>query len=152
MNELFEDVLGKFSFNESTINQYSPLVFAYVGDAVFEVFVRTMLIHESNSPVNKLHKRSTELVKAKTQCSIIHRITDSLSQAEQDIVRRGRNAKSGTIPKNANVSEYKYATGFEALIGYLYLKNEHQRLFQILTMAVTNNPNNTLLLTKEEKE
>lgn len=123
---------GRFGSPEA----YPPLVLAYIGDAVYEVYVRTLLVGESNAPVHILHKRSTDFVKAKAQSDIIHRIMDNLSLDEQDIVRRGRNAKSGTIPKNADVTEYKYATGFESLIGYLYLKEDVERLMQVLKMAV----------------
>jgi ribonuclease-3 family protein len=96
-----------------------------------------MLISAGNAPVHKLHKRSIEFVKAKAQSDIIHRIMENLSTEEQDVVRRGRNAKSGTVPKNADVTEYKYATGFEAFIGYLYLTRNHSRLMEILKLAVS---------------
>lgn len=133
----FENVLGEFNISEAEINQLSPLVLAYIGDTVYEVYIRTMLISAGNAPVHKLHKRSIEFVKAKAQSDIIHRIMESLSTEEQDVVRRGRNAKSGTVPKNADVTEYKYATGFEAFIGYLYLTRNHSRLMEILKLAVS---------------
>lgn len=135
--EYFERVLTEFKIAPEEAHLYSPLVLAYVGDAVYEVFVRTLLVSESNAPVNKLHKKSISYVKAKSQSDILHRIFDSLSQDEQEIVRRGRNAKSGTIPKNADVTEYKYATGFESLIGYIYLKRDFSRLTEVLRMSVS---------------
>jgi len=119
------------------VGQLSPLVLAYIGDAVYEVFIRTMLVSRSSLPVHMLHKRSTDFVKAKAQSDIIHRIMAFLTPEEQDIFRRGRNAKSGTIPKNADVTEYKRATGFESLIGYLYLKRDYTRLIQVLKMSVS---------------
>lgn len=122
-------------------NNFSPLALAYIGDAVFEVFIRTLVLSRGNSPVHKMHKLSTSYVKAKAQSDAVHRIMDSLSQEERDIVRRGRNAKSGTIPKNADVTEYKHATGFESLIGYLYLKKDYGRLNQVLKMSVQENIN-----------
>lgn len=134
----FECVLGEFNIGEAEINQLSPLVLAYIGDTVYEVFIRTMLISKGNAPVHKLHKRSIEFVKAKAQSDIIHRMLEALTPEEQDAVRRGRNAKSGTIPKNADVTEYKYATGFEALIGYLYLTRNNNRLMEILKMAISD--------------
>jgi len=136
MNDYFETVLGKFNISSSDVNEYSPLVLAYIGDTVYEIFIRTLIISKGNAPVHKLHKQSVQYVKAKAQSDVIHRIMDSLSEDEKDIVRRGRNAKSGTIPKNADVTEYKYATGFESLLGYLYLKKEYERLVHILSMSV----------------
>jgi ribonuclease-3 family protein len=130
-----ESMSKEFNPGSLDVNQYSPLVLAYIGDTVYEIYVRTLVVRRGNAPVHVLHKSSVKYVKAKTQSDIIHRIMDFLSQEEQDIVRRGRNAKSGTIPKNADVTEYKYATGFESLLGYLYLKGDHQRLMQILKMA-----------------
>jgi len=129
VNEL--DVSGKID-----IKEYSPLVLAYIGDAVFELYVRTFLVSSGNAPVHKLHVRSTGFVKAKAQSDILHRIFDSLSPEEQEVVKRGRNARAGTIPKNADVIDYKYATGFESLLGLLYLKGDFARLFEILEMSV----------------
>ncbi len=133
----FENFLEQFNFSESEINSMAPLVLAYIGDAVYEVFIRTLLISEGNIPVHKLHKRSIEYVKAKAQSDIVHRIMERLNPDELDVVRRGRNAKSGTIPKNADVGEYKYATGFESLIGYLYLRKDNNRLMEVLKMAIS---------------
>lgn len=134
----FDHVLGEFNISEAAILELSPLVLAYIGDTVYEVFIRTMLVSEGNAPVHKLHKRSVGFVKAKAQSDIIHRIMEELSSDEQDVVRRGRNAKSGTIPKNADVTDYKYATGFESLIGYLYLTRNHERLMKILKLAISD--------------
>jgi ribonuclease III family protein len=138
-NIFLENTMNEYDLNESDIMQMSPLVLAYIGDAVYEVFVRTMLICDGsrNTPVHKLHKQSIDFVKAKAQSDIIHKISDTLTQEEQDIIRRGRNAKSGSIPKNADVTEYKYATGFESLIGFLYLKKEYARLMHILKISVS---------------
>lgn len=135
LKKLYED----FDVNEVNLNSYSPLVLAYIGDAVYEVYVRTLIVSEGNAPVNSLHKRSVGFVKAKAQSDTIRRIMDKLTPDEHDMVRRGRNAKSGTIPKNADVSEYKYATGFETLLGYLYLKKDYQRLLELLRLSVFQN-------------
>jgi len=137
IEDTFDKFLEQFDFSESKINNMAPLVLAYIGDAVYEVFIRTLLVSEGNIPVHKLHKRSVEYVKAKAQSDIIHRIMEKLTPEELDVVRRGRNAKSGTIPKNADVTEYKFATGFESLIGYLYLKKDNKRLMEILKMAIS---------------
>ncbi|MCX7923702.1 MAG: Mini-ribonuclease 3 [Clostridia bacterium] len=134
----YEIMIEQINLSETEIMGLSPLVLAYIGDAVYEVYIRTLLVCNVNQPVYKLHKRSIDYVKAKAQSEIIHRIMESLTDEEQYIVRRGRNAKSGTIPKNADVTEYKYATGFESLIGYLYLKKDHTRLMEILKMAISD--------------
>jgi len=141
LDEFFDNVIKEYDLNTDAVSQYSPLVLAYIGDAVYEVFVRTLLISEGNAPVHKLHKRSIEYVKAKAQSDLVHRIMEFLTPEEQDIVRRGRNAKSGTIPKNADVTEYKYATGFESLIGFLFLKRDYTRLLQVMKMAIPQNKN-----------
>ena len=116
--------------------QYNPLVLAYIGDAVYEVFIRNMLIERKKISVHKLHVKSILYVKASAQASVLHEILKDLNDDECDIVRRGRNAKSGTIPKNAKVSDYKHATAFEALIGHLYLSKQYERLNEIMEKAV----------------
>lgn len=118
------------------VGSYHPLVLAYMGDAVYEVHVRDMLIQKRKVSVHKLHVESILYVKASAQASVLRDIIDDLTEEELNIVRRGRNAKSGTIPKNAKVSDYKYATAFEALIGYLYLSKMHERLDFIIEKAI----------------
>ncbi|MDD5603505.1 MAG: ribonuclease III domain-containing protein [Eubacteriales bacterium] len=113
-----------------------PLILAYIGDAVYEMYVRTILVKGKRNTVHNLHRMSTDYVKAKAQSDIIHAIMNELTQEEADVVRRGRNAKSGTIPKNADVTEYKYATGLESLIGFLYLRGMNSRLIEILELCV----------------
>ena len=112
------------------ICSYSPLTLAYIGDGVYELVVRSMIVTEANAPVNKLHKRSSELVKAETQAKMaLHfRDNDLLSEEELRVLKRGRNAQSYTKAKNASVSDYRWATGFEALLGYLYINNEIDRI------------------------
>lgn len=137
MNEdIFKTIGNEFPIKPGDLNTFSPLVLAYIGDAVYEVYIRTLLISKGNAPVHKLHKQSITFVKAKAQSDIIHKLMESLTPEEQDVVRRGRNAKSGTIPKNADVTEYKYATGFESLLGYLYIKGDYTRLLELLKTSV----------------
>lgn len=136
-DEFFNTLMDGISIKKGDVNAYSPLVLAYVGDAVYEIYIRTMMVSKGNAPVHKLHKQSVAYVKAKAQSDNIHRILELLTQDEQDAVRRGRNAKSGNIPRNTDIDEYKYATGFEALLGYLYLRGEYERLRQVLKMSVT---------------
>ena len=120
------------------ICSYSPLTLAYIGDGVYELVVRSMIVTEANAPVNKLHKRSCELVKAETQAKMAFylRDNDMLSEDELRVLKRGRNAQSYTKAKNASVSDYRWATGFEALIGYLYLSNENDRMLEIIAMGL----------------
>ena len=118
------------------VTSYHPLVLAYMGDAVYEVYIRNMLIQKKKVSVHKLHVESIMYVKASAQANILRNISEILEQDELDVVRRGRNAKSGTIPKNAKVSDYKYATAFEALIGYLYLSKKYERLERIIELAI----------------
>ena len=137
---MFEDVISNmrkdFDIKPMEVMNLHPLVLAYIGDAVYEVYIRTMLVINKKTNVNMLHKMSIKYVKAKAQSDIVHRITDMLTQEEQDVVRRGRNAKSVTVPKHAEITDYRYSTGFEALIGYLYLTNNIERLMEILKLSV----------------
>lgn len=125
------------AFNRSNINEMNSLVLAYIGDAVFEVFIRGYLVKENkNIVVQKLHKKGISYVKAKAQSDFIKRIMDQLSEEEVRVFKRGRNAKSGTVPKNADIQDYRNATGLEALIGFLYLTESYERLNRILEMAI----------------
>ena len=114
----------------------APLVLAYAGDAVYEVFVRNKLIEmHPDMPVYKLHREATKFVRAHAQSNSILAIEENLTPQEEAISKRGRNAKSPTVPKNADVSEYRRATGLEALMGYLYLNGEEDRLREVMEMA-----------------
>ncbi|MDO4744706.1 MAG: ribonuclease III domain-containing protein [Clostridia bacterium] len=111
--------------------QFSPLTLAYVGDCVYELFVRTYLLKDTNLPVQKLHKSAIKMVNAKAQSDLYQKVKDSLTDEETAVYKRGRNTNSHP-PKNANMVDYKSATGMEALIGYLYLKGESERILEIL--------------------
>ena len=121
---------------EEEINLLSPLTWAYVGDCVYELYIRTNLVNKTNLKPHKLNIETIKYVKAKSQAKLLEKIHDKLTEEEKDIVRRGRNAESHHLPKNANVQEYKYATAFEGLIGYLYLTKQFKRLKEILDLAV----------------
>lgn len=112
-------------------NQYSPLALAYLGDAVYEMFVRTYLLKDANLQVKNLHKMAVRMVNAKAQSDLYQKVKDSLSEEEDAIFKRGRNTNSHP-PKNADLIDYKAATGMEALIGYLYLKGDSKRILEIL--------------------
>ncbi|MDQ0272555.1 Mini-ribonuclease 3 [Cytobacillus purgationiresistens] len=117
--------------------QLNSLALAYMGDAVFENYVRHELIQKGSVRPNLLHKEATRYVSAKAQAKVIHAMLDgdNLSEEERAVVRRGRNAKSGTVPKNTDVQTYRYSTAFEALIGYLYLSDRLERLEEIVVQA-----------------
>lgn len=109
-----------------------PLTWAYIGDCVYELYIRTKLINETYMKPHALHIESIKYVKASAQSEILKRIYNDLTEEEKDIVRRGRNAENHHLPKNANVQDYMYSTAFEALIGYLYLTKQNDRLKEIL--------------------
>ena len=118
--------------NVAEVNTLSPLTWAYVGDSVFELLVRT---HLTIKP-HMLHIEAIKYVKADAQVKLLHKIEKELNDDEKNIVRRGRNAENHHVPKNATVEEYSYATAFEALIGYLYLTKQDERLKEILQMCI----------------
>ena len=116
--------------------EYSPLVLAYVGDAVYEAYVRTQLVKGGNIPVHHLHRMSTNYVSAKAQSDIIEALLDSLDEEEIRVFKRGRNAKSATTAKHATMIDYRMATGFEALMGYLYLKEDYSRIVELVRKGI----------------
>ena len=117
-------------------NMYSPLVLAYIGDCVYELVIRTFLVSKANTQVNKLHKAASDMVKAHAQSDIAGVIGEILSEEEMSIYKRGRNAKSYTSAKNATIGDYRRATGFEALVGYLYLEGKYDRLMEIIEFGL----------------
>ncbi|WP_304509407.1 Mini-ribonuclease 3 [Anaerotignum sp.] len=116
----------------------SPLVLAYIGDAVYEMFVRLTVLTDGNAPVNRLHKKARDLVNAKAQAEMYFRFAKELTEEEAAVFRRGRNAKSFTTPKNADLMDYRHATGLEALFGYLYLKGEKQRAINLFSFGMVD--------------
>ncbi len=130
------DELIKIVKDEKDINQLSPLTWAYVGDSVFELYIRTKLINETKLKPHELHIKAINYVKAKTQAEMLNKIYEELDEKEKDIVRRGRNAENHHLPKNASVHEYMYSTAFESLIGYLYLTNNTSRVKEIIELSL----------------
>ena len=122
--------------NESEINQLSPLVWAYVGDCVYELYIRTYLVDTTKLNPHKLHVEAIKYVKAGAQAELLKEISDKLSDEEKDIVRRARNTNNHHLPKNSNVQEYMYSTAFEALIGYLYLIKRYERVKEIIDLVI----------------
>lgn len=117
-------------------NDYSPLALAYIGDCVYELFIRTYVLSKGNRSVNKMHKASRELVKASSQAKLYFLIQEDLTEEEQVILKRGRNAKSVSRPKNGDMTDYRHATGLEALIGYLYIEGKIERIKELVSKGL----------------
>ena len=122
--------------DEKEVNMMSPLTWAYIGDCVYELYIRTQLVNTTNLKPHKLHIESIKYVKAKAQADLLKKIENILSDSEKDIVRRARNAENHHLPKNADPADYMYSTAFEGLIGYLYLTKQDERLQEILKMCM----------------
>lgn len=133
---LKETFMEAFQLEEQDIKTYSPLTLAYIGDAIFELVVRTVLVERRNMQPEKLHKAATKIVKAETQALMIEALKEELTEKELAVYKRGRNAKAVTRAKNATMSEYRRATGFEALMGYLYLNGEMERMIKLIRTGV----------------
>ena len=129
-----------FEINRSKeeVNMLSPLTWAYVGDAVYELYVRTYLINKTNVKPHKLHLEAIKYVKAKSQADALIKLDKYLSDEEKDIVRRGRNTENHHVAKNSTIQDYMYSTAFEALIGYLYLTKQENRIKEILEIVINN--------------
>ena len=137
MEKTIEDLLEMTSsVMVHKANSYSPLALAYIGDGVYEIFIRTYVMNKGNAPVNKLHKASRELVKASAQAKLYHVIEGLLTENEMAVLRRGRNAKSVSVPKNGDMMEYRHATGVEALIGYLYIDGQIDRIIELIDLGL----------------
>lgn len=121
--------------NIDQFSSYSPLALAFIGDAVYETYVRTRVLMESNASAATLHKRAARHVNAQAQAASLHALLDHLTDEEMAVYKRGRNAKSPTVPKNAKLTDYRTATGLEALFGYLYLKGDASRLDELMRLS-----------------
>ena len=125
-----------FHLEDQELRSYSPLTLAYIGDGVYELIIRTILVKKGNCPVNRLHKKASSLVKAGAQSAIMEVIEEELTPEELSVYRRGRNAHSPTMAKHATMADYRRATGFEALMGYLYLKEDYTRMLTLVRMGI----------------
>lgn len=132
MEESLRKLKDMFCLEDTDIRTYSPLTLAYIGDAIYELVIRTILVEKGNTQVNKLHNRASRLVKASAQSSMIEKLKPHLTEEEAAVFKRGRNAKSYTMAKNASMSDYRRATGFEALMGYLYLTERWDRMLELI--------------------
>ena len=121
---------------EVDIREYSPLVLAYIGDCIYDLVIKTLVINEGNTQVQKLHKKTSALVQASAQSQMMRVIQEHLTEEERGVYKRGRNAKSVTPAKNQSITDYRRATGFEALMGYLYLKKDWKRMLDLIKMGL----------------
>lgn len=129
---LVRDIKEELLLDGLDPKSYSPLGLAYIGDAVYELIVRTIVLSDGNMSVNKYHKKSSSMVKASAQTRVFEKIEGMLSQEEMAVYKRGRNSKSGTVAKHASMMDYRKATGVEALIGYLYLNGQMNRAVELI--------------------
>ena len=128
-----EAIKKGFECKNADVRAYSPLTLAYIGDAIYDVIIRTVVVERANKPANQLHKTTIRYVNAGVQSQMIQALVEAgfLTEEEEDVYKRGRNAKSYTTAKNASVADYRKATGFEALLGFLYLSNRIDRVLEI---------------------
>ena len=125
-----------FQMREVDVREYSPLALAYVGDAVFDLVIKSLILNRGNKPVQKLHKETSAIVQASAQSRMMRVIQGELTEEEHQVYKRGRNSKTVSPAKNQSVTDYRRATGFEALIGYLYLKREYQRMLELIKLGL----------------
>ena len=133
--EFLEKIKETFPCPEQDIRAYSPLALAFVGDGVYSLVVRTMIVNAANRANHVLHNASVKYVKAENQAKIVEMITPALTEEESDVLRRGCNAKPHTTAKNASIKDYHKATGLEALVGYLYLAGRTDRMLELLKLG-----------------
>ena len=136
MAESLRELKELFDLKDADHRTYSPLTQAYFGDGVYELVIRTILVKKGNCPVNKLHRKASSLVKAGTQSSMMEVIAPMLTEEDHSVYRRGRNAHSPTISKHATMADYRRSTGFEALMGYLYLKDDFSRIIELVRAGI----------------
>ena len=125
-----------FALKEVDMKSYSPLTLAYIGDAAYELVIRTMVVEKGNRQASQLHKITTSYVKAQAQAAMIEALEPDLTEEEIAVYKRGRNAKSYTSAKNASILDYRKATGLEALIGYLYLSGREERALFLIKEGI----------------
>ena len=136
MEKGLEFLKETFDLQTQDMKTYSPLTLAYIGDAIYELVVRTVLVERGNTQVKKLHQRASRLVKASAQSAMIETLKPYLTEEEMSVFKRGRNAKAAPMAKNATMSDYRRATGFEALMGYLYLTEQWERMLELMKIGI----------------
>lgn len=125
-----------FQMKEVDVNRYSPLTLAYIGDSIYDLIIKSLVINQGNRQVNKLHKETSMYVQASTQSLMMRAMQEELTEEEHAVYKRGRNAKSVSPAKNQSITDYRRATGFEALLGYLYLKKEWKRMLDLVKIGL----------------
>ena len=133
---LLEKIKLEFSCSKVDVKTYSPLTLAYIGDAIYDLVVKTVVVQRGNRGANGLHKTTSKVVNAVTQAIMAEAVLEELTPEEEAVYRRGRNAKSYTAAKNAPIIDYRKATGFEALLGYLYLSDRMERILEIIKIGL----------------
>ena len=136
MEESIKYLMEQFQLDDPDIRTYSPLTLAYIGDGIYELYIRTILIKQGNCQANKLHKRASRLVKAPAQSAMVAVLESLFTPEEEAVYKRGINAKSYTTAKNATTGEYRRATGFEAVMGYLYLTGQYHRMIDLIKIGL----------------
>jgi ribonuclease III family protein len=134
--QMLDYIKQQFELKEVEVNGYSPLTLAYIGDSIYDLVIKTIVVSKANCPAGKLHKQTSELVKAEAQANMANLLQEYMTEEEQTIYRRGRNAKSYTMAKNASVADYRKATGLEAVFGFLYLKNNIARIVDLVKIGL----------------
>lgn len=125
-----------FQMQEADVKSYSPLALAYIGDCIFDLIIKSLVLNQGNKQVQKLHKETSQIVQASSQSRMMRVLQEHLTEEEHAIYKRGRNAKTVTPAKNQSVTDYRRATGFEALLGYLYLKKDWKRLLELVKLGL----------------
>ena len=135
--DMREKIRDAFGCANPDVRTYSPLALAYMGDAVYDLIIRTIVVEQGNRAANLLHRGAVRYVNAGAQASVIEALGDCLTKEEEAVYRRGRNAKSHTAAKNASIEDYRKATGLEALIGYLYLSDRTDRILELMRTGLS---------------
>jgi len=129
-------IITSFGIEDVDIRTYSPLALAYIGDGIYELVIRSIILGKGNTSPNQLHAHTSHIVKAESQSKMINLLQEDLTEEEMAVYRRGRNAKSNTVAKNASVADYRNATGLEALMGYLYLQGKLERILELTKIGL----------------
>lgn len=125
-----------FGMQEVDIREYSPLTLAYIGDCIYDLIIKSVIVNKGNKQVQKLHQETSALVQASTQSLMMRTMQEHLTEEEHAVFKRGRNAKSVSPAKNQSITDYRRATGFEAVLGYLYLKREWKRILDLVKIGL----------------
>jgi ribonuclease-3 family protein len=129
-------IMNAFDIDKKDIRTYSPLTLAYIGDGIFDLVIRSVVVGAGNTSANQLHRHTSHIVKAHSQAVMVEALMEDMTEEEQDIYRRGRNAKSHTTAKNATVADYRSATGFEAVMGFLYMTDQLERIVYLCKLGI----------------